>query len=680
MSDDSGGSGGDEDRRPRWTRAEDAIGTASGAPPRPASRTGRRGKNVKRQEDSSDDEEEEFCFAGNASEAKPRAPARRTQPPRRRRAGIRGENVEEAPMTDDAAPDATAFHGRNRRRAAAARRVKSYREASSSSSSSADTESEADDEEEDDDDDVVVVSAATAAAYAAAPAAANSKVPSSPSSSTRRHAQRKIEELRSPRTAAAATTMNSNQQAEGRDPRRRRAQKKDRAHAVGTWVYKAFPPHGTFWGQVYGTRRVRPSKGDADGEDDGSGDDADEEEMLTVYCVAYEDGDREDMTENEMRTAVRSAGRHKPSPSTVASLATVVRKYQRGERVPLDENYHQYNIHNNNTSNPPPANNEEKVVLMDCDEEDEPMNADIIVVNAAGSDSDDSSYATGRAVPRRAALSSPSKKLKKGAATAATAKARAHRSDADEPVSNKRKRPESKKRAASSTTAKRGAVGKRRAGAGKTKNVEGGGNSDDDEGVGKDRGSEDLPVITEPQGMFDDMIQRLARGGSTFSEYILPLLQKLSDRPLRLATMCSGTESPILALDMIQSALKRLFENDPALKRILDEKKVSSVLPMEHVFSCEIEPFKQAYIERNFHPPILFRDIRELKNDKAHTAYGTLVDVPGLGSVDLLVAGTSCVDYSNLNTQRVRTKEAASLHLVIVHCFSLSFEFRAENH
>ena len=28
----------------------------------------------------------------------------------------------------------------------------------------------------------------------------------------------------------------------------------------------------------------------------------------------------------------------------------------------------------------------------------------------------------------------------------------------------------------------------------------------------------------------------------------------------------------------------------------------------EHVFSCEIEPFKQAYIERNFQPPILFRD------------------------------------------------------------------------
>jgi hypothetical protein len=38
---------------------------------------------------------------------------------------------------------------------------------------------------------------------------------------------------------------------------------------------------------------------------------------------------------------------------------------------------------------------------------------------------------------------------------------------------------------------------------------------------------------------------------------------------------------------------------------------------VEHVFSCEIEPFKQAYIERNFSPPILFRDVCELGGSKA---------------------------------------------------------------
>ena len=34
----------------------------------------------------------------------------------------------------------------------------------------------------------------------------------------------------------------------------------------------------------------------------------------------------------------------------------------------------------------------------------------------------------------------------------------------------------------------------------------------------------------------------------------------------------------------------------------------------KHLFSAEIVPFKQAYIERNFHPRYLFRDVAELKD------------------------------------------------------------------
>jgi hypothetical protein len=52
-------------------------------------------------------------------------------------------------------------------------------------------------------------------------------------------------------------------------------------------------------------------------------------------------------------------------------------------------------------------------------------------------------------------------------------------------------------------------------------------------------------------------------------------------------------------------------------------------IEFDHVFSCEIEPFKQAYIERNFAPAILFRDVTELGRKKAHTAYGSLIAVPG---------------------------------------------------
>ncbi|CAE6530732.1 unnamed protein product [Rhizoctonia solani] len=127
--------------------------------------------------------------------------------------------------------------------------------------------------------------------------------------------------------------------------------------------------------------------------------------------------------------------------------------------------------------------------------------------------------------------------------------------------------------------------------------------------------------------MFADIVHRM------------PELQKVSKhlngRPLRVATMCSGTESPLLALGMISRAMAA----------------IGHTFKVEHVFSCEIEPFKQAYIERNFSPPILFRDVCELGASTATTAYGALVDVPG--NADLLVAGTSCVDFSNLNNARL---------------------------
>ena len=67
-------------------------------------------------------------------------------------------------------------------------------------------------------------------------------------------------------------------------------------------------------------------------------------------------------------------------------------------------------------------------------------------------------------------------------------------------------------------------------------------------------------------------------------------------------------------------------------------------LSFDRVFSCEIEPFKQAYIERNFSPPILFRDVTELGKKKAHTAYGSLVTVPG--NVD--VCSDTCSDLLKL--------------------------------
>ncbi|KAH8704773.1 putative SNF2 family helicase [Talaromyces proteolyticus] len=129
----------------------------------------------------------------------------------------------------------------------------------------------------------------------------------------------------------------------------------------------------------------------------------------------------------------------------------------------------------------------------------------------------------------------------------------------------------------------------------------------------------------------------------------------LRGRKLRVATMCSGTESPILALEMVISQLKKMGARSFEFK---------------HLFSAEIVEFKQAYIERNFHPPILFKDVKELHQKEAHTAYGAKCEVPS--KPDLLVAGFSCVDYSNLNNWRKtfgqRGESDDTLRAILAYC------------
>lgn len=105
----------------------------------------------------------------------------------------------------------------------------------------------------------------------------------------------------------------------------------------------------------------------------------------------------------------------------------------------------------------------------------------------------------------------------------------------------------------------------------------------------------DLPPIHSIPAMFADLVGHIPK--------IKDVAEHVAGRKLRVATMCSGTESPLLAMELIR-------------KSILDQHDID--LDIEHVFSCEIEPFKQAYIERNFHPPLLFRDVCELGNHEAY--------------------------------------------------------------
>jgi len=74
--------------------------------------------------------------------------------------------------------------------------------------------------------------------------------------------------------------------------------------------------------------------------------------------------------------------------------------------------------------------------------------------------------------------------------------------------------------------------------------------------------------------------------------------------PLRLGTACSGTDAPASALAMIQEQLK-LRSSSSSLSSKDD------FFHYQHVFSCEMEPFKQAYLARNF-DSILYPDITKL--------------------------------------------------------------------
>ncbi|KAK4133784.1 hypothetical protein BT67DRAFT_382302 [Trichocladium antarcticum] len=141
-----------------------------------------------------------------------------------------------------------------------------------------------------------------------------------------------------------------------------------------------------------------------------------------------------------------------------------------------------------------------------------------------------------------------------------------------------------------------------------------------------------LPPISDVREMFADMVQRL--GPKAVTERAVDL---------NVATLCSGTEAPIFALRMIQEAMEAMSPD--------------AALEFKHLFSCEIEPFKQGFIRRNLpEHTLIFRDVVELaiiagnEMGKATTAGGSLAEIPR-GRLDILFAGCSCVDYSRLNTR-----------------------------
>ncbi|KAF1979916.1 hypothetical protein BU23DRAFT_637491 [Bimuria novae-zelandiae CBS 107.79] len=128
------------------------------------------------------------------------------------------------------------------------------------------------------------------------------------------------------------------------------------------------------------------------------------------------------------------------------------------------------------------------------------------------------------------------------------------------------------------------------------------------------------------------------------------VLKKLENKSIRIGTMFSGTESPLIAWKLLLESHKSLLKSHG--------KSGGRSVQVDHAFSWETDERKQAFIERNFKPLILFSNTQELLNKKllksqsppATTAYGGSVPIPG--ELDLLIAGFVCEDFSKKNNKK----------------------------
>ena len=66
-------------------------------------------------------------------------------------------------------------------------------------------------------------------------------------------------------------------------------------------------------------------------------------------------------------------------------------------------------------------------------------------------------------------------------------------------------------------------------------------------------------------------------------------------------------------------------------KNALDLAREGIFFAIEHLFSGEIVPWKQRYIENNFRPPVIFRDITEFsapRDNKSVSRTAQVSDLP----------------------------------------------------
>jgi len=135
--------------------------------------------------------------------------------------------------------------------------------------------------------------------------------------------------------------------------------------------------------------------------------------------------------------------------------------------------------------------------------------------------------------------------------------------------------------------------------------------------------------------------------------------QKLKEfghcRKMRVGTMCSGTDSPILAMRAIADAL---------------HAAQCGSIDVQHIFSCENDRQKQKFLKANYPDMgILFDDVTKLGDKHAvDVISGKTVEVPA--KADVIIAGFSCKDLSGMNRNRKALDEMGQSGATLQGCLN----------
>lgn len=114
-----------------------------------------------------------------------------------------------------------------------------------------------------------------------------------------------------------------------------------------------------------------------------------------------------------------------------------------------------------------------------------------------------------------------------------------------------------------------------------------------------------LPPITNVEEAFQDLVQNKPKAA-------LDELANAGGFKIRVATMCSGTDAPIFALELIDKAFKT---SNPNHNRLME---------IEHVFSVEYLDWKAAFIHRNTSAKV-FSDVRDFGSEQSEAYVHCLI-------------------------------------------------------